>query len=152
MLLTPLSVLFAAFAGLVVLGFNWMDKRVAKFSLPGSENHKIAWAVAGLIGSVVAMALSYHYARLPSDVVFLVVLIVLLFAIWIAFRSSRTLLPLIAERTPKFAAWIPPLIVALGLALAFALGKPNGIIALVVCFLLAGGYASTRPRSNPKPD
>jgi hypothetical protein len=147
------TVAVAAFAFLVTYVFTWLEKRISTLNWRVSENHKIAGAVVGLVGSSVAIVLSSPLFALPSDVVFIVALIIFLFALWIAYRSARTLFRSINERIPKLAVWIAPLIFALGLALQLTFVHRKGnILPLVVCSLIASGCTGAPLPTNPKPD
>lgn len=133
--------------------FTWLTERIAGLGGRRIENHRIATAVSGLIVCCLIAAVTFYYAALPSDTVFMIVVIPGLLAIWFAVRHWHTLFMSVAEKfhwggrtCGVIACWI----LVIGVALQTFVGRHNGIPALLVCIVVALGCSATRFPSTPQ--
>jgi len=133
--------------------FTRLSERIVGLGGRRIQNHRIATAVSGLIVCCLIAAVTFHYAALPSDIVFMIVVVPGLLAVWFAFRHWHTLFMSVAE---KFHWGAPTCgviacsILAIGVALQTFLGRHNGFLALFICIVAALGCSATRLPPTPQ--
>jgi len=133
--------------------FTWLSEIITGLGGRRIQIHRIATAVSGLIVCCLIAGVTFHYAALPSDHVFIIVVIPGLLAIWFAIQHWHTLFMSVAE---KFHWGAPTCgviacsILAIGFALQTFLGRHNGFLALFICIVAALGCSATRLPPTPQ--
>jgi hypothetical protein len=142
-----LVIVLATISFALSIVFTWLTEKIAGLGGRRIENHPIATVVSGLIVCCLIVAATLHYAALPSDTVFMIVVIPGLVAIWFAFKHWHTLFMTVADKFhwgARTCAVIACSILAIGVALQAFLGRHNGMLALLICIVVALGCSATR--------
>jgi hypothetical protein len=85
-----------SFALSIVL--TWLKGRIAGLGGRRVKNHRIATAVSGLIVCCLIAVVTFHYAAIHSNTVFMIVVIPGLPAVFFAFQHGHTLFMKVVEK------------------------------------------------------
>jgi hypothetical protein len=141
-------IVLAVIAWLFNDAMTLVHQRMVALSGNRIGSHPIARNTLGLIASLLVLVVTFHYAALPSDTIFILVAIPGLVAVWLALRCWRALFEDIAEKLrlgARTCGAIALLILCIGFGLHFFLDRHNATIAIMICFLAALGCSLATP-------
>lgn len=136
------GIIVAAITSVIAVPFRWLERQVP-------QNIGIAKSAGGFLVSCLGMILFFHYAALPSDAVFLIVILPLLLAGLGVFVYWRRLFAELAEMwgwSPGVQRGVALSLLAAGLAMQNFLIHVNvlgighvGVLGTIICLTMAGG-------------
>jgi hypothetical protein len=133
--------LLALVSMVLAIPFTWLEKKMAIATGNWIENSSLR-AIAGLGLCSAAAAVFFRLIALHNDIIFLLVAIPALLAVWFALHYWRDLFRLIADKlhwSARTCRVIGLLVMVASLASGHFLGGPLGFFASFVCFLAAIG-------------
>jgi hypothetical protein len=149
-------IVLAAIAWLFGGAMTWLHQRIVAIRGNRIGGDSITHNMLGLIASLIVLIVTFHYARLRSDTIFMLVTILGLAAVWLVLLYWRALFRGVAEKLrlgPRTCAVIALLIIGIGFSLHFFLDHFTASFALTICALAALGCApACLPLNDKKQD